>query len=379
MMAIMDGRIPLPTLLSHALVAFVVEFDNEFEHRAPHRTALYGSTGGPFAPWLLSMVMWARYLQFVDLDGMTVGELQRRSGIPNQEMSQWLKRMSRGWWGYVTVEGDARGAERKRLSPDAIVRPTPGGRKALEVWTPLASVIEKRWQDRFGSAEVNRLLQALAAVAGQVATDLPDSLPILNYGLFSWPGPARPTVTAAAEKSPADPSLPALLSRVLLAFAVEFEHESSVSLAICANVLRVVAEPGTRIANFPRLAGVSKESIAMATGYLAAHGYGVVEPESPASKKKVLRLTAKGWQAREAYFEILPEIETRWQARLGSAAVAELRVSLEALNGPSEGPGSPLFRGLDPYPDGWRAKLPRPLCLPDFPMILHRGGYPDGS
>jgi hypothetical protein len=32
----MDGRLPLPTLLSHALVAFTIEFDNEFEHQVPH-------------------------------------------------------------------------------------------------------------------------------------------------------------------------------------------------------------------------------------------------------------------------------------------------------------------------------------------------------
>jgi hypothetical protein len=40
---------------------------------------------------------------------------------------------------------------------------------------------------------------------------------------------------------------------------------------------------------------------------------------------------------------------------------------------------SPLFRGLEPYPDGWRASLRRPNTLPHYPMILHRGGFPDGS
>ncbi len=32
-----------------------------------------------------------------------------------------------------------------------------------------------------------------------------------------------------------------------------------------------------------------------------------------------------------------------------------------------------------PYPDGWRAKVPKPATLPHFPMVLHRGGFPDGS
>lgn len=40
-------------------------------------------------------------------------------------------------------------------------------------------------------------------------------------------------------------------------------------------------------------------------------------------------------------------------------------------------PGS--YLGLTPPADGWRASflmLPR---LPQFPMVTHRGGYPDGS
>jgi Leucine carboxyl methyltransferase len=38
-----------------------------------------------------------------------------------------------------------------------------------------------------------------------------------------------------------------------------------------------------------------------------------------------------------------------------------------------------LFGGLEPYPDNWRASVRRPATLPHFPMVLHRGGYPDGS
>jgi hypothetical protein len=52
--------LPLSALLSHALVAFTIEFDNEFERQMPHRTTWYGSTpNAPYAPWLVSRVMWA--------------------------------------------------------------------------------------------------------------------------------------------------------------------------------------------------------------------------------------------------------------------------------------------------------------------------------
>lgn len=53
-----------------------------------------------------------------------------------------------------------------------------------------------------------------------------------------------------------------------------------------------------------------------------------------------------------------------------------LRQALEPL---AAGDPPPLFAGLEPYPDGWRAQSPPPAILPHYPMTLHRGGYPDGA
>jgi hypothetical protein len=46
----MTPELPLPALLSQALVAFAIEFDNEFEHRMPHRTVTSGRAGTPAGP-----------------------------------------------------------------------------------------------------------------------------------------------------------------------------------------------------------------------------------------------------------------------------------------------------------------------------------------
>jgi len=63
---------------------------------------------------------------------------------------------------------------------------------------------------------------------------------------------------------------------------------------------------------------------------------------------------------------------------------AALRAALEplAVGQPpplAVGQPPPLFAGIEPYPDNWRASVRRPGILPHFPMVLHRGGYPDGS
>jgi hypothetical protein len=43
----MAGLVPLPTLLSHALVAFTIDVDNRFEQQMPHRTTMGRQSGEP--------------------------------------------------------------------------------------------------------------------------------------------------------------------------------------------------------------------------------------------------------------------------------------------------------------------------------------------
>jgi DNA-binding MarR family transcriptional regulator len=164
-----------------------------------------------------------------------------------------------------------------------------------------------------------------------------------------------------------------LLAKVLLAFALEFERESGHSLAIAANVLRLAGEEGIRVQNLPLLSGVSKEAIAMAVKRLEERGFAVVQHSEPNRRAKVLILTAKGKHARNEYRSLVRKLEQRWEAEFGSHVI-NLRHSLERL-----GSGSLLHAGLEPYPDGWRASLRRPEVLPHYPMVLHRGGFPDGS
>jgi hypothetical protein len=57
----------------------------------------------------------------------------------------------------------------------------------------------------------------------------------------------------------------------------------------------------------------------------------------------------------------------------------QLRDLLEVIVQDGSAAHSPLFAGLNPYPEGWRAKVRKPETLPHFPVVSHRGGFPDGS
>ncbi len=373
--SIADDRLPLSALLCMALVAFTIEFDNEFEHRAPHRTTEYGVTPGERrAPWLVSMVMWTKFLRLIPDEGISVKELLHRSGSSEKDLKLWLARLSK-WWGYVTVLPSEPGAGPGPAN--LIVRPTRGGRKAFAVWRPLSRMIESRWQERFGRESIEALRERLTTVAGKLDPRVPDSLPILGYGLFSSEQQApKGATTPVAER---ELSLPGLLSKVLFAFALEFEQQSEVSLAIAANVLRLTGEAGVPVRHLPRLSGVSKEAIAMAVSWLEKHDLARVGPESPGSRVKMLALTATGRVAKQNCAGLIGEIEERWRAGFGGVNIDGLRATLEKLIGKPGAQQSPLMVGLKPYPDCWRAQLPAAETLPHYPMILHRGAFPDGS
>ncbi len=156
-----------------------------------------------------------------------------------------------------------------------------------------------------------------------------------------------------------------------MAFAIEFERESKVSLAICANVLRLAPDGGVRVRDLPRMAGVSKEAIAMALSFLIRRGYATEAPESPGSRTKLLVLTPTGRQARDDYLRLVPEIEQRWRRRFGA--------KMSMLFGRCSSAWRAIcFVGWSPA-QSWRAAVPKPETLPHYPMVLHRGGYPDGS
>ena len=120
-------------------------------------------------------------------------------------------------------------------------------------------------------------------------------------------------------------------------------------------MLRVLDENGVRARDLPRSSGVSNEAISITTGFLAKSGDAMSQPD-PGSRGQVVRVTAKGRMAQMAIRELLEEVEARWVSRFGASTIAGLRSALEEVAGDAAGRRSP-----------------------HFPMVLHRGGYPDGS
>ena len=369
--------VPLSTLLAQVLVAHTIELDNEFERR-------FAEAGS--GARVTSLVVWSNLLRFVG-DGTSVGDLVAAVGLQRPRVLSSLGGVER--WRYVEI-APARGSRAPRerrdgyggargLRDSSFVRLTPAGRRAVAIWPELGGEVASRWRDRFGAREIDRLEAELSQVVAAIDVALPDSVPIVgsaNGMVLDLPPRPRPVAAETAR-------LGRLLAQTQMRYTLDFEAESGLSLPISENLLRVVDEAGVLVRDLPLRTGVSKEAIAMALTVLGKTDYVVVEGTSAATS--AIRSTPAGRELQATHRRLHARIERDWATRYGTDVVDELRRSLGWV---LEHPALP--EGLRTPPGGWRdsprykaqtAALtsdPR-AALPHAPMVLHRGGWPDGS
>jgi hypothetical protein len=347
------SRRPLSALLSQLLVAFTVEFDNEFERQM-------GEAGYPGAR--LSLVLWANLLRFVSDRALSVRELAGQAMAPEKEIKHQLGCLER--WRFVVFEPSKAGGppaparfhrqsgreqrdgwgSGRGIRADWMVRLTSKGLTASGIWPPLFGAIERRWEKRFGKDEINSLREALQKVAGKLDAELPQALPPGGEGLY----PHRATSGTGLTPSLASQALPTLLSQLLLTFRLEFDGESPAPLWLCANTIRVLAENPVRLADIPRLTGGSQETSGI--GW-QIKPYVVVMPDPTAKRGKVVCLSPRGLRAQQTYYRLVGEIEKRWEERFGKEEIGRLREALQTLFDRHNEGGPLLSEGLAP-PEG---------------------------
>ena len=364
---------PLSTPLSHALIAYTIELDNEFERRFAET-----GIGRRFG---ISLVMWSNFLRFVG-DGVTVGELPVVSGLPKATVRSTLGGMERWRYVYVVEDPAASPPESKRdgwgsgrgLRQEWVVRPTPAGVKARRSGSALFGDIETRWEERFGRNAIRDLRRSSEEVVAQLAVELPEYLPIIGANGMAAEIAHRERQTTGRAARDHRLHVPTLLAQVLLAYTLDFERASDVSLPLSANFLRVLDETGVDVRELPALAGVSKEGASMALRFLTKNGH--VRAEA-----KRAYLTPKGGK-REAARVLHTDLERAWEVQFGASTV-RLRSALDrsSISATESERGS---LGLQPPPGGWRATKPYaartqamiddPIgTLPRYPMCS-RGG-----
>jgi DNA-binding MarR family transcriptional regulator len=335
--------------LSAAFVAFVIEVDDALEARRPAGKG----------PWLTSLAMWRNCMQWVPAggDGITVADLVATARTPTD-----LHGMRR--WGYVEVDGWARSAS-GRPPLRAVVRPTGRGARVAAIWDEVPAEAEERWGERHGSV-VAELRVALGDLAEELDPGLSDTMPIVRHG---W---ATRREDEPARRPGPEPiaklGLDSLLARPLTAFALEYEATGKLSLALGANLLAVLDTEPTPLRELPDATGIQREQVDNAAGYLERAGLAALVPIPGAKRGKALTLTERGEEARTKAARKLSRLEAAWEDRHGPVLerVRETVATLD-VTFPEHPPGT------------WRAEAKGLARLPRFPLVTHRGGFPDGA
>jgi len=355
--------LPLTSLLSQVLVALTIELDNEYEHRAPHFTSDHGVGALGSGAWLISTAMYVNFLRFVPDAGIVMRDLAAAAGCdkPVHRLHDGLRR-----WGHVTYSPPI-ATSAKAKDADAVVRPTPPGARSRDLWAQTFADVEERWTHR----GLGSLQRTLIPIVEAVDRPLPEYLPIVevNYRM-------APIADTAASGEPSDLGLLALASQALLAMTLDFDAASPLSLCFVQNLLRPLSEESIKVADLTEVSGISKKAWGSAVGHITKPGFATVGP-GPGGKGKAVSLTDKGIAARETGRATLSDVEAVWREKCGPP-LESLRHELEKVVGDGT-PSSPVFAGIEPYPECWRAKLKPLKVLPHQPLVSHRGGYPDGS
>jgi hypothetical protein len=315
----MPAATSLPAMLSQLLIAFTIEFDNEFERQM-------GEAGYPGAR--LSLIVWANLMRFVG-EGLSVSDLTAAALAPANRIKAELGCLER--WGVITLVQDlahrrAGWGTGRGIRADWIARLTSKGLTASNIWPPLALAIQQKWETRFGADEIKTLRNSLHEIVTQLDIELPEGLPA---GLEKNEAKYPPRVT----RTPTDLPLPALLSQLLLAFRLEFERESPTSLALCANALRVLGDESIPAREIPVRTGASPETSGI--GW-QLKPYITITPGLARNQGQLVRLSPRGLIAQHKYYELTAEIEQRWNASFGAKQsdrlIAILRTLLDHRN-----------------------------------------------
>lgn len=314
---------PLPTLLGRAIGAFTLDYD---QARGEHNPI----------PQLGS---WANVLRVIDAQGTDQRQLVRRAVISRRAAEVVVTRLER--LGRVAVEKQAIEGRRGKTK---LVRLTASGGAGAALAGARVDMVQADWRQRFGGDAVDQLRDALSAVVDRLPVELPHypagygaGDPSVTGGDYVPEDPGPPRIPAHGQDWPVvlrEPGsdtrqlpLPALLSQVLAAFAIDYERERFGSLPAASNFLRLVGDDGMTLGRARALGGVSGNGKTLHE----RHRDVVVEPGRPRDMSRRVFLTPKGRRVRDAYPHLVREIEDQWRKQY-AAAIPPMRTTLMTMN-----------------------------------------------
>ncbi|MEM7016768.1 MAG: hypothetical protein AAF512_05435 [Pseudomonadota bacterium] len=302
-------RNPLPILLSHILLAFERDYDMTDAE-------------------LPSLPVLSNLLRVLDPAGVDIKALPELGRVSTRAIRIATQSVEQDGW--LTIKSVKRGLKSVAL--------TSVGERLRAAGFARLEATEAAWRKRFGESEVQRLHDALAALVGRLALELPHYPSGYGQGDTSIhggsyvggdEGPPRipshgaewPVVVREARGDVDQLPLSALLSQALCAFAIDYDSIAESELAGLHTVLtylRYANDDGMPLKQAKALGGVT------GTGRSSLERHLLVTVKSG-----VAYLTEHGARVRDRYPLRVVEIEEDWKKAYGKKLVQDLRGVLE--------------------------------------------------
>jgi hypothetical protein len=287
--------------------------------------------------------MWFGLLRTIPSGGVEQRELPALSRLSKRAVRQMVGAATRLGW-IETLSG---------AGQHATLGLTPFGQEAATRWAKMSDVAERRWSTRV-DAEGAALRAALARLVGQFDLELPH-YPI-SYGSadFSVTGgsfrsgqlgppriPAHGQDWAPVVRADGDTTtglgLTALLSRLLVAFAIDYTEAGGAALVIVEGLVRGFGTKNTvPMKKLPPVLGVN----GLGKSALERHGVVSIGPDPNNARGRLAHLSTLGQRVRDQYDGVVHDVESDWADRFGRSNVATIRHTLETML-PAFHPGHP--------------------------------------
>jgi DNA-binding MarR family transcriptional regulator len=125
------------------------------------------------------------------------------------------------------------------------------------------------------------------------------------------------------------------------------QHDHEVFRPYDGYLFRILHDEGqATVSELATVLGVTKQAASQAVQSLVRRGFAVVEADAADARRRIVRLSTKGEEARRSAVGFHDALERELVARLGAREVAAMREALDTLVDITEDDASPLARRL---------------------------------
>ena len=257
-----------------------------------------------------SLDLWSNLLRSLDDNGIDLRQLPEILRLSRRAVrTRVATAVRRGW-----IE------EHKTIRSRVTVRLTLRGSAISFRWKSLAAAAEDRFQAQCGLKLANQLRAALETLVVLLPLEhphYPASYGPADASITGGNGNDWKAIPRADSATVSGLALSALVSQVLVAFAMDYEEESPVALSLCTGVIDRIPAEGRPLRELENSVGVSA---------LIRHGF---VHATGGNAQRIAYLTPKGLAVSRACQKWIRDVETAWRNRFGCERITTLRRVLE--------------------------------------------------